>query len=488
MQSHPHFSAIDKSLVERIIDEACVVLEKTGVIVEDEVARNTLSEAGLRINPSSRKTYFSRACVEKCLETAPSTIELYDRDGNPAAQLAGQRLHFTPGSAALEILDVNARTPRKPATRDLVQFARLTQHLEHLAIQSTALVPADVPEKIADRYRLYIALQVCELPIVSGTFTPEGFKSMKNMLVVIRGGNENLRRKPLAIFDCCPTSPLKWSAHGCHDLIQCARSGIPAELVSMPLAGATAPVTLPGILVQHTSENLSGLVIHQLTSPGSPVIWGGSPTIFDMRFGTTPMGSIEAMMLASGTAAIGKHLGLPTHGYLCLSDSKHVDVQAGFESGMGALFAALSGLNVIAGPGMLSFQTCQSLEKLVIDNEICGACLRLQRGIEMHEPSIANDLMGDIHHAEHFLTSPNTLRWMRDEFFTPSDIIDRYPSFAPDQKSILERAHAKGQSILSNEPVPALENELRDELERMMLADAKKAGMVKLPDLRIDEQ
>ena len=225
---------------------------------------------------------------------------------------------------------------------------------------------------------------------------------MKDMLVAVRGSERALREKPLAIFDCCPSPPLKWSNLTCQNLIDASKAGIPAELISMPLTGATSPVTLAGALVQLTAENLSGIVIHQLAHPGSPIIFGGSPAAFDMRKGTTPMGAVETMMIDAAYVQIGKHLGLPTHAYMGLSDAKIVDGQAGLETGMGALIAALAGANVISGVGMLNFESCQSLEKLVLDNEICGMALRMVRGIEARGDRLGGDLYGDIYDGQTF--------------------------------------------------------------------------------------
>jgi trimethylamine--corrinoid protein Co-methyltransferase len=303
------------------------------------------------------------------------------------------------------------------------------------------------------------------------------------MLIAVRGTAENLRQKPLAIFDCCPSPPLKWSNLTCQNLIDCAKAGIPAELVSMPLTGATSPGTLAGAVVQHAAESISGVVIHQLAHAGSPIIWGGSPAAFDMRHGTTPMGAIETMMIDSAYAKIGKYLGLPTHAYMALSDAKLLDAQAGLETGMGAVIAALSGINVISGPGMLDFESCQSLEKLVIDNEICGMALRLVKGIELRD-NFSDDLFGDIYNGEHFLTSPNTIKWLREEFYFPSEVIDRanYQMWlSVDGKSAGERAHEKVNQILNQAAPPQLEKDTIQELAKIMLRDARKFGMEKLP-------
>jgi trimethylamine--corrinoid protein Co-methyltransferase len=483
MMEHPMLEMIDKPKVERILDEAYLVLEKVGVLIENEEAMRILDSAGARIDRDKRKAYFPSSLVEKCVKTAPGTITIYDRNGEAIMQLTGNNIHFDPGSAALNILDWNTRRQRKPVTRDLIDFSRLTHFLNNIAAQSTGLISSDVPQEIADRYRLFIALQNSTKPIVTGTFALDAFDSMKEMLITIRGTAENLRQKPLAIFDCCPSPPLKWSNLTCQNLIDCARAGIPAELVSMPLTGATSPGTLAGALVQHSAESLSGVVIHQLAHTGAPIIWGGSPAAFDMRHGTTPMGAIETMMIDSAYASVGKYLGLPTHAYMGLSDAKLLDAQSGLETGIGAILAALSGINVISGPGMLDFESCQSLEKLVIDNEICGMALRLVKGIELRE-GMSNDLYGDIYDGDHFLTSEHTIRWLREEFYFPSEVFDRanYQTWlATDGRSIGERARQKAQQILRQEPPPPLDEPVVNELAQIMLKDATKYGMEKLP-------
>ena len=481
--NHPMLEIIDNQKVERILAEAYSVLEKVGVLIENEEAMKLLESAGAKVDRKNRKSSFPLSLIEKCVKSAPNSITIFDRNEQPSMQLAGNNIHFDPGSAALTILDWKTQRQRKPVTQDLINLSRLTHYLGNLAAQSTGLVSSDVPQEIGDRYRLFIALQNSTKPVVTGTFALDAFDSMKTMLIAVRGSAENLRQKPLAIFDCCPSPPLKWSNLTCQNLIDCAKAGIPAELVSMPLTGATSPGTIAGALVQHAAESLSGVVIHQLAHAGSPIIWGGSPAAFDMRHGTTPMGAIETMMIDSAYAKIGKYLGLPTHAYMALSDAKLLDAQAGFETGMGAVIAALSGINVISGPGMLDFESCQSLEKLVIDNEICGMALRLVKGIELRE-NFSEDLFGDIYNGEHFLTSPHTVKWLREEFYFPSEVIDRlnYQMWlSVDGKSAGDRAHNKVNQILSQAEAPQLANHIKKELEKIMNQDAKKFGMDKLP-------
>jgi trimethylamine--corrinoid protein Co-methyltransferase len=241
---------------------------------------------------------------------------------------------------------------------------------------------------------------------------------------------------------------------------------------------------MAGALVQHTAENLSGVVIHQLAGSGSPIIYGGSPGAVDMRSGTIAMGSIEAMMLISSYAQIGRFFELPTHGYLSMSDAKVIDAQAGLESGMGAMMAALSGVNVVSGAGMLEFENCQSLEKLVIDNEICGMTKRLVKGIIPREEKLAEDLFGDLGDGQLFLISPRTLAYMREEVSSPSSAIDRQPRElwqTKGGKDALQHAHELVNELLGKHKPEPLPDEVRAELVRIMTADARQHGMDSLP-------
>lgn len=483
----PTLELLHTDAIESIVKEAYSVLEKTGVFVENDEARSLLQEAGVRVDGTSKRAYIQDDVIVSCLERVPGKIGVYDRTRNMAMDLQGVNSHFDPGSAAINILDSESGDIRKPCTDDLVNFARLTDALDHFAAQSTGLVPADVPEHLADRYRLFIALQYCTKPVVTGTFAVESFEPMKDMLVAVRGDEAALREQPLAIFDCCPSPPLRWSNLTCQSLIDCARAGIPAELVSMPMSGATAPQTLVGSLVQHTAENLSGIVIHQLAGAGSPIIYGGSPAFFDMRQGTTPMGAVETMMIDATYALIGRHLGLPTHAYMGLSDAKVLDYQSGLESGIGAVMAVSAGVNVISGAGMLDFESCQSLEKLVLDHDICGMALRLMRGIEQREDKLAQDLYGDVDGGDHFLTSSETLKWMRKEAFIPSELIDRSNRdewVKAGSASADMRAKVRVQKMLAEYTPEPLPGDVTKELRRIMETGARKYGLDQLPGIK----
>lgn len=489
MSKRPKLEILPEDLIKSIYEEALEVLEKIGIFVENEEAFAMLKDKGMKA--SKRRVFFTEDLVKQSLKSVPGKIELYDATENKKVTIGGDNVCFDPGSAALNLLDGYTFEIRKPVTLDFVKFSRLVEALGNIEAQSTAFICSDVPEQIGDRYRLYVALNFCSKPIVTGTFQEDAFKEMKNMLIAIRGSEANLKKKPLAIFDACPSPPLKWSNLTCQSVIDAARAGIPSEFVSMPLAGGTGPVTLTGSLVQHTAETLSGVVISQLASKGAPVIYGGSPSIFDMKHGTTPMGAIETMMIDSSYAQIGKFLGLPVHAYMGLSDSKRADYQAGLETGIGAILAALAGVNMVSGVGMLDFESCQSMEKLVLDNEICGMAKRLIEGISPKSTPMGYEVLSDvILKGASFLSHPNTLSHFRKEFYFPGPVINRQPSgeWEKEKKDSLVRAREQVRKILDKGVKYQLAGDKAKELRKIMEASARKYGMQKLPELHADDR
>ena len=421
----PRLQILDAPLVERILDEAFQVLATTGVLVDHPPAFDRLRAAGLEGDENSRRITFPRATVEAAIETAPSGLTLYDRDGEQFARLEGDRVHFVPGSSALRILDRHSGEIRDATSADFVEYARVADRLENIAYLSTAFVPKDVPEEVADGWRLYLALATSRKPVVSGAFTSHGVPRMVRLMELFRRDREELAERPMAIFTCCPNTPLRWAEDAVENLIDCAEAGVPVEVVPVLLLGMISPATPVGALVLHTAEVLSGLAMAQAIRPGTPVLFGGAPAAFHMRLMTNPMTAVEALQVYCGYARIAKRLGLPCQAYMGLSDSKANDPQAGAESGMGMVLAALAGFNSVSGPGMLDYVNCFSLEKLVFDDELAAHAHRFTRPVGVRDDLPVGPLIDELLEEGHLLTAEHTLEHWPEELYLPSAMIDR---------------------------------------------------------------
>jgi len=481
----PRLTFLDDELKNKIIDEARTVLIKIGTTIHNRKILELLESHGADVDFENEKAKFNSDLMDKALVKVKDSFKLYDRNGNLSCDYSGDNIHFVPGSSSLYFLEHNELHPRKVTSKDYIDYCKVVDGLEYIDAQSTAMVTSDVDGRISDSYRLFLSLLYGTKPVVTGTFTIEAFEIMKDLQLAVRGSDEALADKPLTIFSCCPTSPIKWSDVTSQNLLDCAKYMIPVEYIAMPLSGFMAPVTLVGTLVQHTAETLSGLVISQLANPGTPVLYGGSPAIFDVRYETTPMGAIETQMIDCAYNEIGKYLGLPTQAYIGLSDSKLLDAQAGLETGIGATLAALSGINNISGPGMLDFESCISLEKLVLDNQICGMTKRLLKGVEPKDDFPIIPRMEELLKEKHLLISDHTMQNLKDEHFMPSAVIDRANRSRYEEEgsqTLAQRAHREMEEILADYQPSGIDDDTRAELINLIGAEAKKHGMDKLPD------
>jgi len=477
----PRLQLLSPELISRILREAFELLMNPGIRVGSAVVE-LLQSAGVKVYGGVAR--IPESLAQKCLASVPRDFYLYNRRGDRAVHYGGDDVQFDPGSCCVQVLDPEALEARPSETRDLVRIVKVTETLPQFAAQSTAVVCTDAPGEIGDLYRLFVVLQYSDKPVVTGSFSAEGLQGMLDLLAADSGGPEGLRQRPRAVFDVCPSPPLNWSEFGSHNLLDLARAGVPAEIVSMPLAGGTAPVTIAGSVTQHAAEALAGITLHQLAARGSPIVWGGAPAIFDMRTGGAPMGAVETAMLNMACAEVGKHLGLPTHGYLVATDSKFVDAQAGAESARSAMLGALTGINMISGAGMIESLACHSVEKLVIDAESIASAYRLVRGVEAGDAgrgeTLATAMFAQTGLSGEFLKLKETRSLFRKEQYLPSPVIDRSARGSELPSNVFTRARARVDELVGTYQQPSLPEAVLQKFHTIVERETKRAGAAAL--------
>src|SRR4030042_1998015 len=190
----PKLELLSEETVERAIDEAYELLMDPGVQIHYEQALRLLADAGSEVDLETRVARIPRALAEKAVESAPSSFHLYNLEGEPAVHYGGDDVHFDPGSAAIEIIDYQARESRTPVTSDCENFVRLAEQLPQIDAVATSIVCGDVAKAMQDWYRLYLLLLYARKPIVTGTFSIESFSIMHELLVAVAGGGEAVAR------------------------------------------------------------------------------------------------------------------------------------------------------------------------------------------------------------------------------------------------------------------------------------------------------
>ena len=339
---------------------------------------------------------------------------------------------------------------------------------------------------MADAWRLYMVLSYSKKPIVSGAFTAFGVPRMGEIMSYFRKDRYDLVKKPMSIFTCCPNTPLRWGEDPISNIIDCAEWGIPMEIVPVLLLGMISPATTVGALVLHTAEVVSGITIAQRIRPGTPVLFGGAPASFHMKLMTNPMTAVEALQVYCGYAQIAKYLKLPCQAYMALSDSKLNDSQAGAETAVGAMLAALAGFNSVSGPGMLDYVNCFSLEKLVFDDELCAHAHRFLEPVEVKEDLPTQPLIDELIREKHLMMSEHTLEHWPEELYIPGPMIDRtnWDQWeAQGSKSFKDRAAEVIDECLEDYEVEPVDGKLHEEIQSLFVRTCHEKD-VKLPSIK----
>ena len=422
----PSLRIMDEELLGRIVDEAKRVLAEVGMEIRGAEMKRRLLEHGLPLDHSGTRVLFPRDVVEAAIASAPSSFTLYDREGNPHAELGGDNVHFVPGSSGLKVQDHRTGETRLANSTDFVEYVRLGHGLEHIPYLATAFsTNDDIEAQVSDAWRLYMILTNTTKPVVSGAFTEHGVPRMVEMMELFRAGRDDLIARPMSIFTITATGNFRYSEDSCQNMIDCVEAGIAVEIVPVTLMGLIAPVTTVGATVFHTVDVLACITMAQIIRPGAPVLFGGAPATFHMKIASSPMSAIEALQLDAAYVAVAKALDLPCQSYMALSDGPILDAQAGAETFGSALIAALAGVNSVSGPGMLDFLLVFNLPKLVFDDEMCGQALRFVREIEPKDDLPTDDLIRTLMADQHLIMAEHTSTHWPEELYLPSAIVDR---------------------------------------------------------------
>jgi trimethylamine--corrinoid protein Co-methyltransferase len=303
---------------------------------------------------------------------------------------------------------------------------------------------------------------------------------MMRMMALAVGGKEELRRRPRFFAICSVGSPLQMLQMQAEGLLICADYGQPLAMSPEAIAGATAPVTLAGLLAQQNANILAHITLAQIFRPGTPVLYGTVSTIANMRLGTVALGAVETGLVTAGAAQLARHYGLPCRGVGGTTESKLEDVQAGLERTATLLQAVLAGVDFITCGGTLDSTMLESEPLLVLDDVLCGAALRIARGIEVDDDTLALDVIEEVGFSGHYLDHEQTAERFREEHFIP-DLLPREPFdtwLVGGARSALDHARERVRQILADhrprELDPSAERDLdayrREVAERPMEA------------------
>ncbi|WP_170752051.1 trimethylamine methyltransferase family protein [Ruegeria lacuscaerulensis] len=452
------YKPLTQADMENIHQAALTVVENTGVTDHFPELLDLVLPKGAVLNDLNRLC-FPRALMEDILAVAAREFYVYargERAGKDDMHCSAESVYFANSGTAVTTFDSETKSYRPSVLRDVYDFTRLVDRLDNIHMLGDTVLATDVTDNFAhDMNTIYAMLAGSQKPACLTFRDRSHIPHAIRMFDLAHGGEGAFMKKPSVIFGGCPmVSPLRIGKENMEILIDTAKLGLTVDLAVPPQAGATAPATLAGTLVQTVAETLACVAIVNLITPGCPVCFAAWPFITDLRSGSFTGGSGEQALIGAAAIQMGNFYGLPTSVGAGMTDAKIPDAQYGLEKALTFTLAAHAGANRLCefGGMMGSLMGC-SFESMVIDDEAGGMILRSLRGIEVTDETMAVDV---IHQCAidpgHFLGNPHTLNYMNTEFVYPR-LMDRERTDTWENEGktdLLDRARDKANSILDS--------------------------------------
>jgi len=288
------------------------VLEKTGLLFDDEEALDVLDGSGAIIDRKNRIAKFPPYLVEDAIRSAPSKLLLAGRNPRHDFVMESNRVGFTNFGEGVFIIDPYTGEHRETTKADVAASALIADYLSEIDVYERAVGAGDVPQETVQLHNAEAWLPNTSKHGFMGPGNGYLLKKIVEMASAIVGGTDTLLERPIISFITCPVSPLQLVKESCEIIMESARAGLACNVLSMAMAGGSSPVTLAGTLVDHNAEILGGLVLSQLTRKGAKFIYGSSTTAMDLRLAAASVGSPECALINAAVAQMATYYLLPS--------------------------------------------------------------------------------------------------------------------------------------------------------------------------------
>ncbi|MDW3222190.1 MAG: trimethylamine methyltransferase family protein [Paracoccaceae bacterium] len=418
------YTPLTPAQMDRIHATALDALEQIGLADAPPSGIAYLTEAGAVLGDDGR-IRFPRALIEDTIARANRTVTLMARDPQHDLELSGHRVHYGTAGAAVHLVEADGRNYRECGVQDLHDAARIANTLDNIHFLQRPMVCRDITDNLEMDVNSIYACCAGTTKHIGTSFTqPQYVKHGIELLHMIAGGEDKWRERPfVSNTNCFVVPPMKFATESCQVMEECIKAGMPVLLLSAGMAGATAPSTVAGAIVQAVSECLAGLVYVNAVKPGHPAVFGTWPFGLDLRTGAMTGGSGEQALLTAGCSQMHKYYDLPGGAAAGISDSKLPDMQAGWEQMCSNVMAGLSGLNMVyEAAGMHASLLGFCHESLILGNDLIGQAMRCVRGIEITDDTLALDQIREvcIGGPGHYLGTEQTLGRMEQDHVYPS--------------------------------------------------------------------
>ena len=454
-----------KEDLDKIHEATLEVLEKAGVEIKSDEAREVFKSAGVKVNEKS--VHLTQKDLDEYLNLAPEKFTLYARNEQNNVEIGGNNTVLAPGYGSPFVMDYPEMNRRESKYDDYIKFTKLAQASDNIDVVGGVLVePTDIDDKIRHGKMMEAAVKYSDKCLMGSAMGAKKAQESLEMAAIVFESEEFVRSHPVLISLINTNSPLTIDERMSDALMVHSKNKQAMVIASLSMTGTTSPTTLPASLVQQNAEILTGIVLTQLVNPGAPVIYGSASSVVDLKKADLALGSPETVKMFNGTAQMARYYGIPSRGGGALTDSLFPDAQAGYESMLNIMSAVNNGFNfILHAAGLLENYMSMSYEKFIIDDEVCGIVNNVAEGLIVDEDQLAVDEIIEIGAGGNYISTDHTFSHMKDMRMPLLSKRERYFS-DQDQPETAARAKAKYEEILNNFNKPELKAGILEKLQK----------------------
>ncbi|MEJ2448206.1 MAG: trimethylamine methyltransferase family protein [Anaerolineales bacterium] len=463
------FTVLSQSELDRIHATSLEILEEVGIKVPWAPARDIYREKGAKVDDEAQSVKIPESLVMWALDQAPSEFKLYGNDPEFELQIGGdqQAPVFAGLGTPLSVVDLETRETRKATFQDTMEHIILVNACQNIHNTQMDVWPDDIPMTTIHTEAIWAWANNSRKAFGMGCYGYLPTWDMMRLMAIAVGGKKELKDHPRFLAICSVVSPLQMDQAQAEGMLICADYGQPLAISPEGIAGATAPVTLAGLLAQENANILAHIALSQIYKPGTPVLYGTVSTVANMRDGSVALGAPETGLITAGSAQLAHRYGIPIRSVGGTTESKRADIQAGFERLGTLLPAVLAGVNLITCAGTLSGSMLEDHALLMLDDELCGAALRMARGIEVNTETLALDLIKQTGFDGNYLAADHTVENFKEELFIPT-LYSRESDVdweSGGRKLALDHAREKARQVLANHQPRQLDPDVESSMQ-----------------------
>lgn len=463
--------------IEAVHHASLQVLSEIGMDFTLPEARDLLKAAGADVQ--GERVRFDPALVEQLVSTAPSHFTFHARNPENSRLVGGDDMMFGPVSSPPNCSDLDGgrRAGNLVDYRNLLRLSQYFNCIHYLG--GYPVEPIDIHASIRHLEALRDAVLLTDKPFHAYSL---GAERIRDGIEIARIGRnisaQQMEREPSLFTIVNTNSPLKLDSPMLGGIMEMSARNQIVCITPFTLAGAMAPVTVAGALVQQNAEALAGMAFTQVVRKGAPVIYGGFTSNVDMKSGAPAFGTPEYMKACVVGGQLARRYNVPYRtSNTCAANA--VDAQAAYESVFSLWGLTMGGGNLIMhGAGWMEGGLVASFEKFVLDCDLIQMVMEFLQPLDTGSDALGLDAIREVGPGGHFFGAQHTLARYSSAFYAPiiSDWRNNQQWLAAGRPEAASKANAVWKQALADYQEPPIDPAIRDELNDFVERRKREGG------------